>query len=185
MHHLLDRKSTCWLSAALLATFLCAQPVGAQTVYKWTDEGGVVHFSDVPPPAGQKYEERKGSAETSTGGEAPEGKQPAATPEAPGSAKEEPFAGPARVIVTRREAVKREAQERHLIGEVKNVGGEAASGVGVTARITDSQGGDCGSEEVPVLPSTLDPGQTGNFDSTVNSPCFIEGGNVDVEAHWQ
>lgn len=37
--------------AALLATFLLAGTVEAAQFYKWTDEQGVTHYSEEPPPA--------------------------------------------------------------------------------------------------------------------------------------
>lgn len=39
------------LALLLLA---CALPVQAEGLYKWTDERGVVHYSDYPPPTEQK-----------------------------------------------------------------------------------------------------------------------------------
>ncbi|MFN4236806.1 MAG: DUF4124 domain-containing protein [Vogesella sp.] len=39
------------LALLLLA---CALPVQAEGLYKWTDERGVVHYSDYPPPSEQK-----------------------------------------------------------------------------------------------------------------------------------
>jgi len=41
--------------AALLALMLSV-PLQAQSVYKWTDEKGVVHYSDQPPPDQAKAE---------------------------------------------------------------------------------------------------------------------------------
>lgn len=37
-----------------LLLFACALPVQAEGLYKWTDERGVVHYSDYPPPTEQK-----------------------------------------------------------------------------------------------------------------------------------
>lgn len=37
-----------------------ALPLGAQTLYKWTDKDGRVHYTDTPPPAGAiKQQEKK------------------------------------------------------------------------------------------------------------------------------
>jgi glutaredoxin len=41
-----------------LAVALVATSVSAQTVYRWTDANGRVQYSDQPPPAGVKVEER-------------------------------------------------------------------------------------------------------------------------------
>ena len=45
------------LSALSLILLLGSYAI-AQTVYKWTDEQGVVHFSDNPPPRGQQFEKQ-------------------------------------------------------------------------------------------------------------------------------
>ena len=37
-----------------LILILIAGPLGAQTMYKWVDEKGVTHFSENPPPDGNK-----------------------------------------------------------------------------------------------------------------------------------
>ena len=37
---------------AWIATMLVALPVGATSVYQWTDSDGVTHFSTDPPPDG-------------------------------------------------------------------------------------------------------------------------------------
>src|SRR3989442_1674178 len=64
-----------------------AAPVTAQTLYRWVDENGVVHYSQFPPPA-----------PTAPPSPAPEGK-PAAPPEAkpspPGAKPSLPEAKPA------------------------------------------------------------------------------------------
>jgi hypothetical protein len=40
------------LALALACTFSCA--VGAQTLYRWTDADGKVHYTDTPPPSTAK-----------------------------------------------------------------------------------------------------------------------------------
>ena len=37
-------------TAVVLILVLMGSPVVAQKMYKWTDENGVVHFSETPPP---------------------------------------------------------------------------------------------------------------------------------------
>lgn len=44
-----------WALAALLAT-LTLPAAHAATIYKWTDDAGVTHFSSDPPPAGADAE---------------------------------------------------------------------------------------------------------------------------------
>jgi len=39
-----------WIAAALAVALSAAPDASAQTVYKWTDSDGKVHFSDTPPP---------------------------------------------------------------------------------------------------------------------------------------
>ena len=48
-----------YMGSFMLALLLCGGPILAQetTVYQWTDENGVVHFSDAKP-AGQAVEEQ-------------------------------------------------------------------------------------------------------------------------------
>ncbi|MBI4516332.1 MAG: DUF4124 domain-containing protein [Deltaproteobacteria bacterium] len=159
----------------------------AQTVYKWVDDNGVVHFSDVPPAGGQKYEERGGRAQE------PEAKPAARTDQPEISSGEPPAAaapaveatkGPARVILTANQSFPRSADARHVIGVVKNVGGRAAAQVRVTVHVASSQGQDCGREEVDVTPPTLEAGESGNFDATITNPCFADGGSVDAEPQW-
>lgn len=41
-------------AVALTAALLCAAPVLAATIYKWTDADGVVHFSDQPTPGAER-----------------------------------------------------------------------------------------------------------------------------------
>lgn len=47
------------LSTAAWAVLFCGllfSPLTAAEVYRWTDENGVTHFSQTPPPAGQEAE---------------------------------------------------------------------------------------------------------------------------------
>lgn len=44
----------------VLFACLCASlPVAAEVLYRWTDDKGVVHYTDQPPPAGRKFEKRE------------------------------------------------------------------------------------------------------------------------------
>src|SRR6185436_3151331 len=48
-------RSFPWIAAALAGALACAFEAGAQnTVYKWTDSEGKVHFTDTPPPGQAK-----------------------------------------------------------------------------------------------------------------------------------
>jgi Domain of unknown function (DUF4124) len=163
----------------------------AQTFYKWTDDAGVVHFADEPPANAQGVEQRdlpaapvvksriepaeeNGEAAAKEGTEAK-----AAKPEGP---KPE---GPARVILVSRQNPRTGPSAMHFVGKVKNVGGEAARQVAVTISAVDStQGTPCLNEQTAVTPSTLGPGETGNFDVDVDSPCLYGEPNVDVAPVW-
>jgi hypothetical protein len=46
------------LLALLLVACTLAAPVAAQQLYRWTDDRGVVHYTDRPPPEGQQFETR-------------------------------------------------------------------------------------------------------------------------------
>ncbi len=163
---------------------LVAAAVPAQTYYKWTDEQGIVHFADSPPPPHSgKVEERQLPAEPavkphdSEAGAEGAAQQAAATPESAG--------GPARVILVSRKLPRTGPSSMHILGEVKNVGGANAQRVAVTISAVDSTAGTpCLSEEATVSPSTLGPGQSGNFDVDVDSPCLNGQPNVDVAPVW-
>jgi hypothetical protein len=152
----------------------------AQTVYKWTDDDGVVHFSDNPPANGTQFEKRDVPPPPPPPAEAGGG---AANMSGAGGEK---FEGPARVILTKNDSFPRGDNSRHVIGVVKNVGGATASNVRVTAHITDAEGNECASEDFSVTPSSLEPGASGNFDTTIDSPCFADGGgSVDAAPQWE
>ncbi len=169
----------------------CTIATAQQTVYKWTDEAGVVHFSDQPPPKTTNVEERHlpappaakqpgESAESDTGAGA--GGAAEAEGSTPKSTHEE---GPARVIVVSHEAPRVGPSALHVIGKVQNVGGANAGRVAVTISALDNtQATPCLNEEAPVTPSTLRPGESGNFDVDVDSPCLVGEPSVDVTAVW-
>jgi len=141
----------------------------AQTVYKWTDQDGVVHFSDSPPPQMDGVELKTLPA----GGAKPgrdAGAEQAAAPEATPNAKAE---GPARVTVVSHESPRTGPSAMHILGEVKNVGGADAQRVIVTISAIDrSKETPCLRQEAEVSPSTLHPGESGSFELDVDSPCL-------------
>lgn len=161
----------------------------AQTFYKWTDDGGVVHFSDAPPLNVRGVEERNLRTEPAVkaGIQPAEGSTDTAAKE--GDAKDAAAAntaeGPARVILTSRQNPRTGPSAMHIIGAVKNVGGAEARRVSVTISAVDTtQGTPCLNEAAPVSPSTLRPGQTGNFDVDVDNPCLSGDTNVDLAPVW-
>ena len=140
----------------------------AQTVYKWTDEDGVVHFSDSPPPQMDGVELKNMPA----GGNASRGDAQAAAPapDTTPTAKEE---GRARVTLVSHESPRTGPSAIHVVGEVKNVGGADAQRVVVTISAIDrAQGTPCLRQEAEVAPSTLHPGESGNFEVDLDGPCL-------------
>jgi len=150
----------------------------AQTIYKWTDEQGVIHFADTPPTEGERVEERHLTVPP-----------PARVSSQPSSEtrpenKNEP-AGPARVIVASSKTPRLGPSVLHVGGEVRNVGNTDAQRVAITVSAVDSQQGNpCLSEEILVKPGTLRPGDTGTFDADIDSPCLIGQSQVDIAPVW-
>jgi hypothetical protein len=155
----------------------------AQTFYKWTDDQGIVHFADMPPPKGGHVEERQLPApQPAEAPAAAEAAAPAAGAEAPTPVLAE---GPARVILVSRQAPRTGPSSMHIFGEVKNVGGKDAQRVAVTVSSVDTTAGTpCLSEESAVAPSTLRPGESGKFDVDLDNPCLFGEPQVDVAPVW-
>ena len=186
-------KRRWWLSAAAWGMLLPAIAM-AQSVYTWTDKHGVVHFSDEAPPGVKGVEKR--TLETAPplvsgqDGEATPGETPvlAVTPVAePTKASKHAAEGPSEVVLTGRKVLPEGgARTRHLIGTVKNVGGEDATEVAVVIKVTDAgQGSECLTTEASVEPETLKPGEEGKFDQFVETPCFLGDFAVDVAPAWR
>jgi len=159
-----------------LALLTCVSRVaGAQTFYKWTDDNGTVHFSDVPPSNTKNVEERSlppAPAAPQDGGE----KSEAAEARTPGAAE-----GPARVVLLSQHVPRTGPSAVHVSGTVKNIGGADARSVLVTVRAVDSTAGTpCLQEDVDVTPATLHPGETGDFDADIDNPCLAGGTPVDL-----
>ncbi len=176
------RRARGWVIACVLAGWATAAP--AQTFYKWTDEGGTVHFSDVPPPQHQGVEERR-LAPPPEKPKAAEPEQPATGENPPREAGEPQAEGPARVVVLSHTTPRIGPSAMHVMGRVKNVGGADAQHVVVAISAIDAvQGNPCLREEVAVAPSTLRAGGTGTFDADVDSPCLFGDTSVDVAPIW-
>ncbi|TSA14007.1 MAG: glutaredoxin family protein [Betaproteobacteria bacterium] len=61
----------------LIAFMLLACAVAAEAqLYRWTDSGGTVHYTDTPPPVGAKNVEKKESARPAGQAAAADGQQP-------------------------------------------------------------------------------------------------------------
>ena len=173
------------LVACAVAGWSCSAT--AQTFYKWTDERGVVHFSDSPPPSTHNVEERHLARQPVI---EPAPAEPVAGAESPGDEtsgrKGKSGEGPSRVILLSRQTPRTGPSALHLTGRVKNVGGAAAQRVSVAISAVDStQGTPCLHEDSPVTPSTLGPGETGDFDVSLDSPCLYGEPNLDVAPTWE
>jgi len=172
---------------------LAALPALGQTFYKWTDDRGVVHFSDAPPSNAKGVEERvvnappivrqSGDATPEPGAEA--GQTPGTGAPA-GAPAEAPPTGPAKVVLQSRETPRISPSAVRLMGRVKNVGAESASNVTVDVTVVDeTQGTVCMQEQVDVNPGTLGGGKGGTFDVTLDNPCLFGAANLNIEPNWQ
>jgi len=166
------------------AALWCAAAL-AQTVYKWTDEHGVIHFADTPPSGGRKVEERHlpGPPASQANDDAPAEMR---TPRSDALTRREPGApGPAQVILASRKTPRTGPSSLHIQGEVRNVGGSDAARVAVTVAAVDSNdGSSCVQEEIGVNPPTLRPGETGSFDTNIDKPCLLGQPTIDIAPVW-
>lgn len=179
------RKLRARPGAVMLAGVLLGCSIAsAQTFYKWTDEKGVVHFSDVPPPETKGVEERRlpvppAAEPARSESDAAASTQAAANPS-------QGLTGPARIIIVSQNTPRTGPSALHISGQVRNVGGAAARSVAVTISATDdTQGNPCLNEQAPVEPPTLHPGETGNFDVDLDSPCLYGKPGLDVAPVWE
>lgn len=166
--------------ASALVLLIVGGTALAGTVYKWTDENGVVHFADVPPPKvhGVGTEQM------------PEPPPPVAAETPPPAAGETPAreqrSGPARVVIGKREESDLGEGAHSFSGTVKNEGGAEAKGVVVAIRVVEpTQGDECLRDEIEVEPSTLAPGASGKFDASFTNPCFKGPTETDLRVDWE
>lgn len=174
-----------------LAALVLAAPAAAQTVYRWTDDRGVVHFSDMPPPNAAGVEERTLSAQPvvrGAGEPTPAADQGSAadTADAPTRpAAGPPPAGPARVVVMTRDTPRTGPSALRITGQVRNAGAETARNVSVEVTVVDeTQGTVCLRTVADVDPPTLAGGETGTFDLALDDPCLFGTPNLDIEPQW-
>ncbi len=154
----------------------------AQTFYKWTDQQGIVHFSDARPPDTKGVEERRLPAQPAAEPAPPESDAAASAP-ADTSAG---LTGPARIVIVSQHTPRSGPSALHIFGEVRNVGGADARSVAVTISATDdTQGNSCLNEQAPVEPPTLHPGDTGSFNVEVDDPCLYGRPGVNVAPVWE
>lgn len=175
-----------------LLLLIVANLASAQTVYRWEDERGVVHFSDAPPPGAKNVQARNmpRAAKPAIRGTAAPGAADADAKDAedtetekPGAADGQPSA--ARVEVKKQDVTPAGDATSEFTGEVENVGGSRANDVFVVIDVTETnQGAHCLQEEVDVSPSSLEPGEKGSFSITLSNPCFYGPIATTVRPEW-
>ena len=154
------------------------------TFFKWTDERGVVHFSDTLPTDAKKVEERHLPARPAAPAPGEPGVGQAMVGATPG--QEGTFSGPPNVIITNSEAPRIGPSAFRVHGQVKNIGGAVARQVVVAVSAVDAaQGNPCLQTETDVTPPTLGPGESGSFDANIDSPCLFGETTPQLTADWQ
>ncbi len=185
----------------LAVLWLSASDARGQAVYRWTDERGVVHFSDSPPPAGTEVQVQNlpavPAAPTSDGVSPDDAPAPGTevTPAAPEGAAAEGGATaqtgrekkkPAQLAVIDQQVRAQDGGVREFSGTVKNTGGATAHDVVVVISVTEPvQGASCLREEVDVQPSVLKPDEVGSYSIELENPCFYGPINTDVNPDWR
>jgi len=166
---------------------VCCSAVTAQVAYKWTDDRGVVHFADSPPP-NVKAETRDMSIPSTRLLQGPESTPRIVDSDAgtTGPDVTAPAQGPARVIVISRNMQRTGASRLRIVGEVKNLGGAAAQHVAVDITIVEGERREpCLRQEMAVAPSTLANGASGTFDAEIDRPCLLGNPRIDVVPTWE
>jgi hypothetical protein len=182
------------LVAVMGATLAAGAYAGAETVYKWTDAKGTVHFSDAPPPHGDEYkgeykkEDLPDAPPPAAGSDAASAEATPAAAEsgAAKSADGKAPAGPARVVLTDHKAVALGPSLQSYRGTVKNEGGVEARDVAIHIVVTEPiQGAECLHDQIDVQPSTLPPGGVGTFEAEFDNPCFHGPTEAALQAQWR
>jgi hypothetical protein len=167
------------LVAALVVAVLAAA-ADARTIYRWKDERGNVHFSDVPPAVGTPYETEHmpppPPVDTPTVAEASK---------TPSPGQPQAATGPANVVITDRRSTPGGGSLMEYSGKVKNEGGETAHDVAVLIRVVElNSGHECIKEYVDVSPADLGGSEAGTYRAQFTSPCFLGPTNVDITPDW-
>lgn len=172
------------IGAASLMFLALVSAASAQTVYQWTDEKGVIHFSNSAPPKGVDFQRREMPVAPPLASLPADTGAPAGAPDA-GNAPGPKNDGMARLVLEHNESVRDGPNGQTFTGDVKNVGSAPARDVAVQITVTDPvQGDECLRDEIAVRPSTLGPGQSAEYHGSFENPCFYGDAKVDLSPVW-
>jgi hypothetical protein len=176
-------------AVAVVGMLALASVSDAGDVYRWTDDQGTLHISDIPPPAGYhvqtqslpKHQPRPTPAAAAAAAAAPTAAgTPGATPGGTPAA-----AGPADVVITSQDNESLGGAVHAFSGTVENKGGTAARDVAIALHVVSpAQGDECLDEEITVAAS-LKPGDKADFSADFEHPCFRGPTQVDMRPQWQ
>jgi Domain of unknown function (DUF4124) len=171
-----------------------------QRIYRWTDEKGTVHFSQEPPENVKDVEVKdlpvpdteptaapSAAPAPAKAVSTPANVTPAAEAATPAAAStKKPVSPQAQVDVVKQQSISMGGENQAISGKVENKGGSKARNVVVTVTVTETvQGAQCLHQDIPVRPSSLNPGETGEFSANFQNPCFYGPTKVDLQPNWQ
>jgi len=166
-----------------------------ETIYRWTDDRGVVHFGHLPP-AGQNAEERhmrkrptpkvEEAEEKKTDEDDEKSASPANDDDAKPDEESEQEQSSSSVILDNDETALVGGAVQRFTGRVKNLGNAIARDVAVDILVAaDNRVGDeCLRYRAAVTPAVLAPGASGTYAVEIENPCFAGGTRADVQARW-
>lgn len=171
---------------AIGLTLATAGSAGAQgTIYRWTDDRGVVHFSDTPP-RNQRNVETKVMPPAPPRAPAPGAAEAAAEAAPADGTPAAAAATPARVEIIAQQSDPTGESTQVIYGRVRNRGGQPARNVEVSVRVVSpAQGDECLTETLDVRPSTLEPDAEGEFEVSLTHPCFRGETRIELQVDWQ
>lgn len=177
-----------------VAVLLLVSYAGAQKVYTWKDDRGVVHFSDENPegvkgvetltleqPAPLVSEPGEGEG----GGEAQISVTPGAGDKAQAPPPEDVLPGRAEVVFQGADLSPVGPTQRRVRGKLRNVGGRPAQQISVRVVIADGDTGNlCMTSEINATPSNLNAGENGIFEGELDTPCFYGNPKIAYYPEW-
>ena len=176
-----------------VAVLLLTSYAGAQKVFTWRDDRGVVHFSDESPEGVKGVEtltlEQPAPLVSETGeGEGGGEAQISVTPGAGGKAEAPPEdlpQGQAEVVFQGADLSPLGPTQRKVHGKLRNVGGRAAQQISVRVVIADGDTGNlCMTSEINATPTNLNPGDNGIFEGVLDTPCFYGNPKIAYYPEW-